>query len=118
MSFEEVEAYARRTLELATRARARRAQALAWCLLGEALLLRGQWPEAEDALGRSAALHQALSSPTGEALSRQRLAELAIYRGQLGAEEQLAQGFELARQSPAGGAPDGTPVRHCGPGSA
>src|SRR5919202_6290208 len=99
MSFEDVEASARRTLELATRAGAKRAQALAWCLLGEALLLRGQWPEAEDALGRSAALHEALSSPTGGALTHQRLAELAIYRGQLGAEEHLAQGFELARQS-------------------
>jgi tetratricopeptide (TPR) repeat protein len=99
MSFEAVEAYARRTLELATRAGAKRAQALAWCLLGEALLLRGQWPEAEDALSRSAALHQGLRSPTGAALTRQRLAELTIYRGQRGAEEHLAQGFELAKQS-------------------
>lgn len=99
MSFEEVKAYARQALELATRAGAKRAQALAWCLLGEALLLRGQWPEAEAALGRSAALHQALGSPTGGALSCQRLAELAVYRGQPGAEEYLRQGFELAKQS-------------------
>src|SRR5262249_13805784 len=40
-----VEEYARRILELSEQAEAARAQAFAWCLLGESLLLQARWEE-------------------------------------------------------------------------
>lgn len=76
----EVEDYARRTLALAERARAVRAQAFAWCLLGEALLLRARFDEAGGCLQRSCELHDQLGSPTS-GLPWQRLAELSVCRG-------------------------------------
>src|SRR5262249_37767840 len=53
----DVEDYARETLEIAERTEAVRAQAFAWCLLGESLLLHGHWDEAAGCLGRSCELH-------------------------------------------------------------
>ena len=76
-----VEEYARRTLELAERAEAVRAQAFAWCLLGESLLLRARWDEAAGCLERSCELHTSLGRQSGCALPWQRLAELAVCRG-------------------------------------
>lgn len=76
----DVESYARRTLELATRAGATRAEAFAWCLLGEALLLHGQFDEAGACLERSART-EARFGTSACALSWQRLAELAVERG-------------------------------------
>jgi tetratricopeptide (TPR) repeat protein len=81
MSFEAVEAYAGRALDLATRAGARRAQALAWLLRGEALLLRGRWPEAAHCLERSLELQRAVGATAGQVLALQRLAELHAYCG-------------------------------------
>ncbi len=75
-----VEDYARRTLALAEQAEAVRAQAFAWCLLGESLLLRARWDEAAGCLERSCELHDSLGTPTA-ALPWQRLAELAVCRG-------------------------------------
>jgi DNA-binding SARP family transcriptional activator len=75
-----VEEYARRTLALAQDAGAVRAQAFAWCLLGEALLLRARWDEAAGCLERSCELHDALGTTTA-GLPWQRLAELAVCRG-------------------------------------
>ena len=75
-----VEDYARRTLELATARRARRAEAFAWCLLGESLLLQGRWDESEACLQRAAEMH-AEFGPGAGVLSWQRLAELATCRG-------------------------------------
>jgi DNA-binding SARP family transcriptional activator len=75
-----VERYARRTLELAERAEAVRAQAFAWCLLGESLLLQGRFEEAAGCLERSCDLHGSLGSRSG-ALPWQRLAELAVCSG-------------------------------------
>jgi DNA-binding SARP family transcriptional activator len=77
---ESVEEYARRTLELAEQAEAVRAQAFAWCLLGESLLLRGRWEEAAGCLERSCELHASLGTRSG-ALPWQRRAELAVCRG-------------------------------------
>ncbi|MFE5909578.1 BTAD domain-containing putative transcriptional regulator [Streptomyces wedmorensis] len=77
---ETVEDYARCTLDLALARRARRAQAFAWCLLGEALLLQGRWDEAPGCLERSAELHAELDGRSG-VLPWQRLAELAACRG-------------------------------------
>jgi DNA-binding SARP family transcriptional activator len=98
-SFEGIEEYARSTLELAGRMDARRAQAFAWCLLGESLLLRGHWDEADACLKRSTELHRELG--TRAALPWQRLAELAVCRGDaVAAEEYLRQGMTIATVSP------------------
>ena len=81
-----VEPYARRLLDRAEEAGAVRAQAFAWCLLGEALLLQGRWDESAGCLERSSDLHASLGSRSG-ALAWQRLAELAVCRGEPGEAE-------------------------------
>jgi tetratricopeptide (TPR) repeat protein len=94
-SFEAIEAYANQTLELATRAGAQRAQALAWLLRGGALLMRGRWDEAHMSLERSLEIQAAVGAPAGQAFALQRLAELFIYRGDhAAAEVHLSRGFE------------------------
>jgi DNA-binding SARP family transcriptional activator len=75
-----VEEYARRVLALSERSEAVRAQAFAWCLLGESLLLHARWDEAAGCLERSCDLHASLGTTSG-ALPWQRLAELAVCRG-------------------------------------
>ena len=95
-----VEEYARTTLALAQDAGAVRAQAFAWCLLGEALLLRARWDEAAGCLERSCELHGALGAPTA-ALPWQRLAELEVCRGRLeAADTHLRQAAAIATVSP------------------
>jgi DNA-binding SARP family transcriptional activator len=94
----EVEAYARRSVDLAARAGARRAEAFAWCLLGESLLLGGRWDEAIDCINRSIKLRQELG-PETVALPWQRLAEIAVYRGE-SPEPYLKQGMSIASVSP------------------
>jgi DNA-binding SARP family transcriptional activator len=78
---DDVEDYARRTLALAEQAEAIRAQAFAWCLLGESLLLRARWEEAAGCLERSCEMIGSLGPQSGAALPWQRLAELAVCRG-------------------------------------
>ena len=96
----DVEPYARRVLALAEQLEAVRAQAFAWCLLGESLLLHGWWDEAAGCLGRSCELHGSLGSNSG-ALPWQRLAELAICRGAPGeAAAPLRRAAALATVSP------------------
>lgn len=75
-----VEEYARGVLSLAEQNDAVPAQAFAWCLLGESLLLQARWEEAAGCLERSCALHASLGTRSG-ALPWQRLAELAVCRG-------------------------------------
>jgi tetratricopeptide (TPR) repeat protein len=95
-----VEEYAKRTLELATRARARRAQAFAWCLLGESHLLHGHWDEAGGCLERAGEIHAELGTSSG-ALPWQRLGELAACRGNLDvAKSQVSRGMAIAAVSP------------------
>ena len=72
--------YARRTLEIAERVDAVPAQAFAWCLLGESLLLRAYWDEAAACLERSCELYEPLGSRT-VALPWLRRAELAACVG-------------------------------------
>jgi len=80
---------------------ARRAEGLAATLLGESLLLRGRWDEAEEHLRRAVELHQSLGASTGEALASQRLAELAVYRGDAdSAGRHLERGLALAVEGP------------------
>ena len=80
--WEGVEDYARETLDRAVKLGAVRAQAFAWCLLGESLLLQARYEESEGCLERSGELHATLGERSG-ALAWQRLAELFICRGQL-----------------------------------
>ena len=75
-----VEDYAHRLLSLAEKAEAVPAQAFAWCLLGESLLLHARWEEAAGCLERSCELHASLGTRSG-ALPWQRLAELEVCRG-------------------------------------
>jgi DNA-binding SARP family transcriptional activator len=95
-----VEDYARRLLVLAEEAQALRAQAFAWCLLGESLLLQARWEEAAGCLERSCDLHASLGTRSG-ALPWQRLAELAVCRGAPDeAEEPLRRASAIATVSP------------------
>jgi DNA-binding SARP family transcriptional activator len=75
-----VEDYARGVLALAERSGAVRAQAFAWCLLGESLLLHARWEEAAGCLQRSCDLHASFGTRSG-ALPWQRLGELAVCSG-------------------------------------
>jgi tetratricopeptide (TPR) repeat protein len=76
----EVERYARQTLAVAERAEALPAQAFAWCLLGESMLLRALWDEAAACLERSCELYAPLGSRS-VALPWLRRAELAACVG-------------------------------------
>ena len=78
--FASVEGYARQILDRAEEVGAVRAQAFAWCLLGESLLLQARWDEADGCLERSCLLHESLGSRSG-ALPWQRRAELAACQG-------------------------------------
>jgi DNA-binding SARP family transcriptional activator len=75
-----VEGYARHILDQAEDAGAVRAQAFAWCLLGESLLLQARWDESGGCLERSCELHVSLGSRSG-ALAWQRRAELSVCCG-------------------------------------
>ena len=77
----DVEDYARETLALAEQNDAARAQAFAWCLLGESLLLHAHWEEAAGCLERSCELHESFDGSRSGALPWQRLAELSVSRG-------------------------------------
>jgi DNA-binding SARP family transcriptional activator len=95
-----VEEYARHTLELAERAGAARAQAFAWCLLGESLLLQARWEEAAGCLERSCELHASFGTRSG-ALPWQRLGELAVCAGSpADADAPLRRASAIATVSP------------------
>jgi DNA-binding SARP family transcriptional activator len=98
--FHDVEDYARRTLDLAIRRGARRAQAFAWCLLGESLLLRGHYDEAAGCLEQSGEIHGELGTRSG-ALPWQRLGELYVCRGEIDqAGAFVRRGMAIATVSP------------------
>jgi DNA-binding SARP family transcriptional activator len=98
--FEGVEEYARRMLALSERGNAVRAQAFAWCVLGESLLLQARFDEAAGCLERSCDLHASLGTRSG-ALPWQRLAELAVCRGAPGdADGFLRKASAIATVSP------------------
>ena len=95
-----VEDYARHVLEVAGRQSARRAEAFAWCLLGEALMLRNRLNEAEACLTRSTDIHTELGSRSG-GLPWQRLAEVAASRGDFDrAHDAATRGMAIATTSP------------------
>ena len=98
--FESVEGYARRILDRAEEAGAVRAQAFAWCLLGESLLLQARWEESDGCLERSCLLHDSLGSRS-PALPWQRRAELAVCQGRLAeADTYLRRASGIATVSP------------------
>jgi tetratricopeptide (TPR) repeat protein len=87
-------------LEAARRTGARRAQAFAWCLLGESLLLTGRFGAAAECLTRSTETYDAIGARF-VALPWQRLAELAVYRGVADAADRyLHEGLAIASASP------------------
>jgi DNA-binding SARP family transcriptional activator len=97
----DVEDYARETLALAERNGAARAQAFAWCLLGESLLLHARWDEAAGCLERSCELHASFDGSRSGALPWQRLAELSVSRGEPGeADALLRRAAAIAAVSP------------------
>ena len=98
--FESVEGYARRILDRAEEAGAMRAQAFAWCLLGESLLLQARWEESDGCLERSCLLHDSLGSRSG-ALAWQRRAELAACQGRFAdVDAHLRRASGIATVSP------------------
>ena len=77
---------------------AARGHAFGVTLRGEAELLSGQLDEAERHLTEGARLHRAIGGATGEALALQRLAELALYRGDRAqASALLDEALDVAR---------------------
>jgi DNA-binding SARP family transcriptional activator len=98
---DDVEDYARETLALAERNDAVRAQAFAWCLLGESVLLHARWDEAAGCLERSCDLHASFDGSRSGALPWQRLAELAVSRGDADeADAPLRRAAAIATVSP------------------
>lgn len=80
-----------------------RGQAFAVTLRGEAMLLSGRLDKAEEDLVAGGRMHRAIGGATGEALSLQRRAELAMYRGRADlARGLLGEALDVARQSDVG----------------
>jgi DNA-binding SARP family transcriptional activator len=72
---------ARELLAIAEKHGSQHGQAVATLVVGEAALLSGQLEAAEQALGKSAELHQAAEASSGAALAMVWLAEAALARG-------------------------------------
>ena len=87
----------------AQRLGAARGHAFAVTLRGEARLLSGQLDAADQDLIEGGKLHRAIGGATGEALSLQRRAELAMHRGRTDlARGLLDEALDVARQSSIG----------------
>lgn len=87
----------------AARLGAARGQAFGVILRGEAELLSGQLDAAERDLHEARRLHQAIGGATGEAHALQRLAEVALCRGdEVGAAARLDEALDLARATDIG----------------
>jgi DNA-binding winged helix-turn-helix (wHTH) protein/tetratricopeptide (TPR) repeat protein len=101
MPYDEVVELARGLEASASASGARRAEAFALCVAGEALLLGGQLEEARADLERSIQLHRELQADTGTAHSLQRLAEVDLAEGNpVVAEQRAREALPLARWSP------------------
>ncbi|WP_372825515.1 AAA family ATPase [Polaromonas sp.] len=101
--YAEVIAFADALAAEAQRLKADRGHAFAVTLRGEARLLAGQLDAAEVDLIAGGRLHRRIGGATGEALSLQRRAELAMYRGNRGlARGLLDEALDVARQSDVG----------------
>jgi DNA-binding SARP family transcriptional activator len=99
--WEEMGPFARELLDLAERAGSVHGQALATLLLGEVDLLSGRLEQAQEHLAHAAELHERASAPSGQALSMERIAEVAIARRQRWHAGRLLQrALRLAESSP------------------
>jgi DNA-binding SARP family transcriptional activator/tetratricopeptide (TPR) repeat protein len=79
---------------------AARGKAFATTFRGEAKLLMGELDDAAADLGRGVELHRAIGAAGGEALSLQRLAEVALHRGQREDAKRLVdEALTIARES-------------------
>jgi DNA-binding SARP family transcriptional activator len=98
--YEEIVVYARELLDIAEEANSVQGRALARLLLGEADLFSDRIDAAEDHLIASADLHEEANSASGQALALQRLAEIAIARGQrTQARRMLQRGLLLSESN-------------------
>ena len=96
-----IAAFAQELREASTRIGARRGVAFAEVLLGETHLLQGHLDPAEEHLEEGLSIHRALGAPAGQALSLQRLAEVAIARERRPeARDLLVQALGLAQEIP------------------
>jgi tetratricopeptide (TPR) repeat protein len=101
--YAEVIAFADALAAEAQRLGAARGHAFAVTLRGEARLLSGQLDAAEQDLVAGGRMHRAIGGATGEALSLQRRAELAMHRGRRDAARGLLdEALDVARQSSIG----------------
>jgi hypothetical protein len=101
--YPEVIAFAAGLAAEANRIGAARGHAFGVTLRGEAELLAGDLPAAEEHLTLGARLHHAIGGSTGEAFSIQRLAEVAMYRGRHDeACVLIDEALDLARQTDIG----------------
>lgn len=101
--YDQVIAFANALAAEASRLGAARGHAFAVTLRGEAKLLSGQLDAAEEDLLAGARLHRAIGGATGEALSLQRRAELAMHRGRLDEAWSLIHAaLDVARHSDVG----------------
>jgi len=99
----EVIAFATALAGEAQRLGAGRGQAFGTTLRGEARWLTGDLAHAREDLREGARLHRAIGGPVGEALSLQRLAELALHEGRRhDARSLLDEALDLARQTDIG----------------
>jgi DNA-binding SARP family transcriptional activator len=94
----EIKSFARQLAETSEHAGARRGQAFAVTLLGEAELLSGELAAAEDHLSRGVELHAEVGAIGGEALAQQRLAQVDLASGRSErARVRLARALPQAR---------------------
>ncbi len=101
--YPEVIAFAERLAAEAQRLGAARGHAFGITIRGEAELLAGDLPAAEEHLRLGARLHHAFGGATGEAFATQRLAEVAMHRGRHDdARALIDQALDLARQTDIG----------------
>ena len=96
--YTEILSYARELGDIATEAGSLQGRALSQLLQGEAALFLGSLEEADSYLSSANALHEEAGAASGQVLTLQRLAEIAIARGEsVTADRLLETGFELAR---------------------
>jgi DNA-binding SARP family transcriptional activator len=86
-------------MELAEEERSVQGRALASLLIGEVSLLSGRLEEASVALTRAVDLHAQASAESGEVLSLQRVAELALSTGHRPDRQVLSRGLTLSRRA-------------------
>lgn len=101
--YAEVIAFAEAIATEAKRLGAARGQAFGTTLRGEAEWLAGDLPSARQHLREGARLHRAIGGAVGEALSLQRLAEVALHEGRRDeARSLIDEALDLARQTDIG----------------